>query len=203
MKISSLGHKAALWASLVVLLGVTASVALAQGDGGEAPKAPVKMLLVGDSMVWELGRALEPLMEADGYDFRWKHKTSESIRGYAGGNKMREHVRKHSPDVVLISLGANEALIPKPEALVRPIQKIVSQVGDRPCLWIGPPMWTQDTGVVKILEEHVAPCRFYNSSPLELARRKDGYHPNKEGSAVWASALQRWLRDNPLTSAAP
>ena len=80
---------------------------------------------------------------------------------------------------------------------MEPIKKIVRHVGDKPCYWIGPPMWRKDTGVVKLLEENVAPCRFFNSSPLKLERRKDGYHPNKKGAEDWAEAVLAFIRENP------
>lgn len=188
---------------MVVCVALAAMVVVAASSAqADDEKERTRVILVGDSMVWELGRAMEPLMEEAGYDFKHRHKTSDSIRSYAANNRMRDDLRKYKPDVVMISLGANEALIPRPDSLIKPIKKIVGQVGDKPCYWIGPPMWTQDTGVVKLLEEHSGPCKFYNSSPLELKRRKDGYHPNKEGSKVWAEAFLAWMKDNPPAAAA-
>ena len=182
---------------LMVSMVLLVSTMDADAQDPEEAAAPKKFLLVGDSMAWGLGLALKPMMEAEGRSFRFRHKTSDSIRAYAANARMRDDLRKYEPDVVLITLGSNEALIPKPEALVKPVKKIVRHVGDKPCYWIGPPMWRDDTGVVKVLEEHVAPCRFFNSSALEIERRKDGYHPNKQGSETWARAVLAWISENP------
>jgi len=184
-------------ALVAAALLVCAAGVVADAQAPVESAAPTKVLLVGDSMAWGLGLALKPLIEAEGSSFRFRHKTSDSIRAYAANARMRDDLRKYEPDVVLITLGANEALIPKPEALVNPVKKIVRHVGDKPCYWIGPPMWRNDTGVVKVLEENVTPCKFFNSSPLALERRKDGYHPSKKGSETWARAIVSWLKENP------
>jgi lysophospholipase L1-like esterase len=175
---------AALWGGLVGAEEVAAPPA----------EAPERVLVVGDSMAWALANALRPLVEQEGGKFRVRSRTSDSIRGYAVNHKMQSDVRETRPDVVIISLGANEALVPRPEGLATYIQRIVKEVGPRECYWVGPPMWRPDTGVVKLLAEHASPCRFFNSSELTLERRPDGIHPNPEGSKVWAQAVYDWIK---------
>ncbi len=187
------------WFAAAALAALT--MALAAQVGAEDSER--KILLVGDSMAWSLGLEMQPLVEAGGDEFRFRHKTSDSIRAFAANNRLKEDLIKYKPDVVLISLGSNEGLIPKPESLAAPIKKIVAQVGDTPCYWIGPPMWTPDTGVVRVLEENAAPCRFFNSTPLKLDRRHDGYHPSREGSKRWAEAILAWIKANPPSEPAP
>lgn len=181
--------------SLVVALCLLGAVAAQAEEQAPSPQPTERFLLVGDSMAWALGLELRELVEADGHKFRIRSKTSDSIRGYAVNHKMKTDIRSTRPDVVIISLGANEALVPRPESLVHYMERIVKEVGDRECYWVGPPMWREDTGVVKLLAEHTGPCQFFNSSPLELERRSDGIHPNREGSRQWAQQVYTWIKE--------
>jgi hypothetical protein len=59
-------------------------------------------------------------------------------------------------------------------------------------------MWAADTGIVKVIHDHCAPCLFFDSdavlgglSPAE--RKADRIHPNERGGARWAAAFWDWL----------
>jgi lysophospholipase L1-like esterase len=151
-----------------------------------------KVLHVGDSMVGGTGgltKALEAKLKDEGATVVRHTKVSESLTSFDKGPTLRDLLRTHEPDIVLITLGANDALVPHPEVFARSIQNIVRRVGDRECWWIGPPMWTADTGIVRVLRENMASCHFFDSSPLTLDRASDGIHPTDKGGAVWADAF--------------
>jgi hypothetical protein len=158
------------------------------------PLAGKKVLHVGDSMVggsWGLTRALEAKLGAEGAKLVHHTKVSESLTSFDKSPTLRDLLRTHEPDIVIINLGANDALVPHPEAFVKSVQNIVRRVGDRECWWIGPPMWQKDTGIVDVIRDNVGTCRFFDSSKLELERTSDGIHPNERGAAKWADAFFR------------
>jgi acyl-CoA thioesterase-1 len=159
-----------------------------------------KVLHVGDSMVgggWGLTRALEAKLTAEGAQIVRHTKVSESLTSFDKSPTLRDLLRTHSPDIVVINLGANDALVPHPEVFVKSIRNIVGRVGDRECWWLGPPMWQKDTGIVAVIRDNVAPCRFFDSSKLELERASDGIHPNERGSAKWANAFWQVFKEPP------
>ena len=171
----------------------------AEADAPSTRK-PTRYLLVGDSMAWAIGIELDPLIEARGDKFTFKSKISASIRGWRSGKHIKKTIQRYKPDAVIIVLGTNESQIPYPQHLEDPIKKIVAAVGDRACYWIGPPTWRKgksDTGVVALLESSAGPCRFFDSIPLELPRRPDGVHPDREGSRLWAKAIFDWIEAHP------
>jgi lysophospholipase L1-like esterase len=156
------------------------------------PLAGKKVLHVGDSMVggaWGLTRALDAKLSAEGAKLIHHTKVSESLTSFDKSSTLRDLLRAHEPDIVIINLGANDALVPHPEVFVKSVQNIVRRVGDRECWWIGPPMWKKDTGIVDVIRDNVGSCHFFDSSDLELDRASDGIHPNERGAAKWADAF--------------
>lgn len=176
---------------------------LGSDQAGEAPPARSlvhkKVLHVGDSMVggsFGLTRALESKLDAAGAKIVRHTKVSETITSFEKAPTLKDLIRTHDPDIVIITLGANDALVPHPEVFAKSVANITHRVGDRECWWMGPPMWTKDTGIVKVIRENVGTtCRFFDASQLELERASDGIHPNDRGAAKWADAFWEVFRD--------
>ena len=163
------------------------------------------VLHVGDSMVggnFGLTKALEARFTNEGAKFIHDYKVSESIVSYDRSPKLKDLLAKHRPDIVLITLGTNDVFVPYPIAMVGNVRNIVGRVGLRECYWMGPPTWKPDTGIVQVLRDNVAPCKFYDSSSLKLQRAGDGIHPTDRGGAEWASSFWSFFRPN-ATAAAP
>ena len=59
----------------------------------------------------------------------------------------------------------------------------------KPCVWIGPPVWSVQKGIVEIERDNSPPCEFFDSSNLKLERQWDKIHPNTKGGATWAAAV--------------
>lgn len=150
-------------------------------------------------MVWFLGEALEPMMQADGHTFIHRHQASDSLRAwrYSGAQRVRDALLTLKPDVVMLAIGSNDYWYPRVERLLPTVRYIIDRIGDRPCYWIGPPMWRDDTGVIALLRDHTAPCRFLDSKPIPIQRRRDGIHPDDVGARDWARAVYRWLKRHP------
>lgn len=168
-------------------------------DASVPPWKPRKILMIGDSMVWFLGEAIAPKLEAEGHEFMHLHKASDSLRAwrYQSSGRLKKALRRYDPDVVIIVMGTNDYWYPRIERLLPTVRDTISAVGDRPCYWVGPPMWRPDTGVIDMLARHSSPCRFFDSKPLTIERKRDGIHPTDAGAATWATALHAWLRRNP------
>lgn len=171
-------------------------------DGVQVLHTYRRVLHIGDSMVgfkFGLTRALGARFEADGAKFFSIPITSAGIQSFEKGTDLDEAIKKTHPDLVLITLGANNATSPSPEYLVPAIKRVVKKVGvgtspRRKCIWIGPPLWKPDkVGFIDVLEKSTEPCRFFDSSHLELDRMSDGIHPTNKGGEVWAEAVYRYL----------
>lgn len=187
-----------------------AAVLAAPAPPPVAPPAPAhvarslagkKVLHVGDSMVggkFGLTRALEDKLTAEGASIVRHTQVSESLTSFDKGPTLRDLLRTHAPDIVIINLGANDTLVPFPSAYAHDIENIARRAAadGRECWWIGPPSWKgKDTGLVNVLRDNAGSCRFFDSTKLELDRASDGIHPNDRGAAKWAEAFWQSFRD--------
>jgi lysophospholipase L1-like esterase len=155
-----------------------------------------KVLQVGDSFAAALGIELGKLLKQSGLRTSLETKTPSYIGDWAFGKDLRKAISDYNPDLVLITLGANEVEIPVPAQRVGPVQRLVKSLGDRPCVWILPPLWKQDTGVMQVIKDNAKPCQVLDSSVLvpSLPRGPDHIHPSSEGRSIWAGAVFEWLK---------
>jgi acyl-CoA thioesterase-1 len=150
-----------------------------------------KVLHVGDSMVggnWGLTRALEAKLEPEGAKVVRHTKVSETLKSMDTDPTLKELLRTHEPDVVIITLGTNDTDVPYPEVYAKHVANIAKRVAPRECWWMGPP---KESPVNKVIKENSAPCKFFDSSTLKLDRTKDGIHPNDKGGGQWANEF--WI----------
>ena len=154
------------------------------------------MLQVGDSFAAALGIELGKLLKQAGLRTSLESKTPSYIGDWAFGPVLKKAISDYNPDLVLITLGANEVEIPVPAQRVGPIQRLVKSLGDRPCVWILPPLWKQDTGLMQVIKDNARPCQVLDSSVLvpSLPRGADHIHPSSEGRVIWATAVFEWLK---------
>ncbi len=166
-------------------------------DAAAARKAYRTVLHTGDSTVGGghgLARALKARFEADGAVYVSDTVNAASLLNTEAATHLKESVAKHQPDLVLINLGTNEVFVPAPQALLGRIRAVVKSVGPRDCIWIGPPTWNGDKGIVEVLRDNVAPCRFFDSSNLDLERISDGIHPTDKGGEEWGARFWSFYR---------
>lgn len=163
------------------------------------PLAGKKILHVGDSMVggnYGLTRSLEGKLAEEGAKIVRHTTVSESLNSFDKGPTLKDLIRTHDPDIVIINLGANDELSPYPQTYAHSVSNITKRVGDRECWWIGPPSWKgPDTGLVKVIADNVGKCHFFDSTKLDLERASDGIHPNDRGAAKWADAFWKVFRE--------
>jgi len=154
-----------------------------------------RVLQIGDSFAAALGGELSKLFKEAGVRSTLEFKTASYIPNWSYEGDVPKFVSNYRPDLVLITLGANEIEIPKPDERIKPIKHLVSTLGGRPCVWIAPPLWKPDTGLLKVIKDNVAPCRYLDSNALvhDLPRGKDKIHPSAEGRQIWAKIVFDWL----------
>ena len=163
------------------------------------------VLLCGDSQVGYghgLTRALEARFRDAGVTkYRWDAFTSASVQGYDDSDRLPKLVAKLNPDAVFITIGSNNVQNPHPEGLAGNVRSIAkkAKAGNpaRDCFILGPPLpikgVKKDTGIIQVLSDNAAPCRFFDTSKLELSRQKDHIHPDDPGGEAWAAALWTFM----------
>lgn len=149
-----------------------------------------KVLVFGDSMV-DAGFAqrLQKLVEARGATLVHDSWVSSSTTSWSKGDRLDNLLVVHRPDVVIVALGANEVFLPAPEAVAPRVRAIVHKLAPRPCIWVSPPLWKGETGIVSVERANAAPCGFYDSGAVKVERAKDGIHPTPRGGSDWAEAV--------------
>ena len=162
------------------------------------PLPPNTVVLdVGDSFLLAgFAQALKPKMKEVGARYEIRSEQSSYTVTWAG--KMELVVAMTQPDLVIINLGANELSNTDPPAHAPAIRRIVKSIGDRPCVWVSPPSWRKDTGILDVIRENTPPCRFFDSDEHvkePIPRQSDKIHPNPEGGAIWAAAFWKWLHE--------
>ena len=172
------------------------------GDAGTAEAGLARLagkvvLHAGDSTVGGdggLSRALGAKFRAEGAKFVRHTEVSLSIQTFARSVKLPNLLARHKPDIVILTLGANDVFLPSPQVFAPFVETIARKIGARECYWIGPPTWKGDTGIVAVIREHVAPCKFFDSSNLPLKRGGDRIHPTEKGGADWADLFWAYFQ---------
>jgi hypothetical protein len=165
----------------------------------EPPPAPLPagttVLHVGDSFAGALGVALNAELKRHGVRGFLRYKTATFIPDWAFGPKLPLYIAQTNPDLVLVNLGANEVQMFEPKQRAKTIQKLVGHMKGRPCVWISPPLWAGDSGIVSVIRENCAPCRFMDSNALfpDMPRLPDKIHPTMPARDEWARRVVDWL----------
>lgn len=175
-----------------------------------------KVLHVGDSMVggtFGLTRALEKKLTPEGAKLVRRTTVSESLSSFDKGPILRDALREEKPDIVIITLGANDVLSPYPEGYGGSIERVVKRIGDRECWWIGPPRIksavettsgkTSDLVLSEVIKSHAGTCHFFDSTALKIERASDGIHPSNVGGEAWVDAFWPEFSSLPEKDAGP
>jgi lysophospholipase L1-like esterase len=160
-----------------------------------------KVLHVGDSFAGALGLPLSALFEQAGIKSVLKHTDASYLTDWAWNGELQKMLWKYNPDLLIITLGANELAIADPEQRIKTIKKITSLVGDRPCVWVAIPLWKGDhNGLLDVIRKHAAPCIYWDSNQLldveHMPRVADGIHPTSKARSDWAQVVFDWLKQH-------
>jgi lysophospholipase L1-like esterase len=178
------------------------TVSDAGGDGGRFDKRYKVVLQTGDSMVGGgLCRALQPRFTAEGSRFIRDVWESGSIENFADADRLQTLLKRYDPDLVLLTMGANDVGGNVTDYLAKKIEKVaaITQRGHaRDCIWIGPPKWRiNGKPVVDMIRAHAGPCYFFDSTDIEMHRKEDKVHPDERGGEEWAAVFWQFLRNLP------
>lgn len=202
-------------APALALLDASPGLAANALDGGApdpaataAPPPPKVVLHLGDSMVGGYGgvtKALEAKFKGAGATFIRDWQVSVSVATFDHEKKLQELLAKHHPDLVILTLGANDVFVPFPSSLAANVQSVARKASaGRTCYWMTPPVWKKDTGIVEVIKKNAAPCKVFDSSNMKIARGGDGIHPTDAGGATWADGFWAFYQGTgPATPGAP
>lgn len=159
------------------------------------------VLHVGDSTVgYTLGVTLEygKMFKAGNVKYESRTVTAAGLNQFNKSKVLEKLVKEKDPDLVIIQLGTNNLTVPTPSAYLPDVKAIVAQAGGKPCYWIGPiPLEQPEHGMRAMLRENVAPCVFYDSFDLKLARQEDKIHPTQPAAKKWADAFWKFANEHP------
>jgi hypothetical protein len=162
----------------------------------EAPPIPPQsvVLHIGDSFLMAgFAQTLKPKMKELGAYYLVHSEQSSYTTTWP--LKLGKLVGDFHPDLVIINLGANEVQLTDTAGRAEAVERMIKIIGDRPCVWVSPPLWRKDTGIIEIIRQHSLPCRYFDSDVLagEISRQHDLVHPDARGGELWAEAFWRWL----------
>lgn len=160
----------------------------------EVDTVPKTILFIGDSMLDGLYPRLASYADYNGhtlYCVIWYSSTSEV---WGSSSKLRDYIKRFDPGYIFISLGANEMFVKDiAEKRDKYVKNILSDIGDIPYIWIGPPNWKEDTGINDLIAANVGPEHFFKTKGMKFPRMKDGAHPTHEAAIGWMDSVIRWM----------
>ncbi len=151
------------------------------------------ILLIGDSMTWNLAYRFAQYAKFNGHTFHAVNWDSSGTVRWAKSRHLSEYIKEYGATYVFLCLGSNELYIKDPKKHLPQITSILEEIGELPYVWIGPPNWKEDYGINDLLEATCRPGGFFRSEGMTFKRKKDGIHPTREASAVWVDSIARWM----------
>ena len=120
---------------------------------------------------------------------------SSTSKVWGSSTKLKEYISRYKPDYILISLGANELFVKDIKTKRKDyVNNMLSQIGEIPYIWIGPPNWKDDTGINELIGETVKKGTFFVSNGMKFDRAKDGAHPTRSSAVLWMDSVARWIQ---------
>lgn len=160
-----------------------------------------KVLFIGDSMTGWMAERLNAYGQKNGFEVATIVWDGSTIRKWGASQKLASQIKAHDPDAVFVSLGLNELFEPNPESrLGGSLKTILSAIGNRPYLWIGPPSWPghkEGATFNRWMEEKLGSDRYFRSDALQLERQsKSNPHPSRDGIIKWMDEVVEWIPSN-------
>jgi hypothetical protein len=177
-------------------LGASVSESAAPSSEPRPLPSGTTVLHIGDSFAGALGIALNGELKAAGVHSILHFKVASFIPDWAFGKDVPFYVSSFHPDLVLITLGANEVAMFDPTQRAGTIRRLVKRLEGRPCVWIAPPLWAAgDRGLLPVIRANCAPCRYMDSNAVypDMPRLPDKIHPSMPARAEWAKRVVAWL----------
>lgn len=155
-----------------------------------------RILLFGDSMVEGLSKRMRNYAAENGHELLNVIWYSSSTKIWAQHDTLNYYIRQFEPTYIMLCLGGNELSVRDLNKRDDYIQTIISEIGDRPFVWIGPPNWKEDTGINDLIKKNAGTGRYFPSKRLTFKRKEDGAHPTQASSAQWMDSVAVWMADS-------
>ena len=166
----------------------------AKVDRPAVDATPQRILVFGDSMVINMLQRLGDYCRENGHELLPAVWYGSTTQAWAGQNKLEQLLYEFRPTFVIVSLGASEVLARDPDSRDHFVRTILTKIGDRKLIWIGPPDTRADTyGLDAMLARTVGAGRYFRSVDLTLPREADGVHPTPKGGRIWLEAVRSWI----------
>ncbi|NDV81131.1 SGNH/GDSL hydrolase family protein [Bacteroides sp. 51] len=172
------------------------STLLSVSDTAVVDTTAQRILLLGDSMVEGLSKRMRNYAAENGHELLNVIWYSSSTKIWAQYDTLSHYIRQFDPTYIMLCLGGNELSVRDLDKRDEAIQTIISKIGDRPFIWIGPPNWKQDTGINELIKKNAGAGRYYPSKRLTYKRKEDGAHPVQESSNQWMDSVAVWVADS-------
>ena len=159
--------------------------------------ATQSILFIGDSMLEGLSPRLAAYAKENGHKMNTVIWYSSTSNVWGECDTLQTFIKRFKPSYIFICLGANELFV-KDIAQKRDkyVKSILSQIGEIPYLWIGPPNWKPDTGINDLIAANTKPGGFFLSNGMTFDRAKDGAHPTRSSAVMWMDSVVRWMPQN-------
>ena len=155
---------------------------------------PQSFLIFGDSMSENIALRLAAYARQNGHEIHTVNWDSSGTRIWESSDTLDYFIKKYNPTFLFVTLGSNESFARNVDSYRPYVRKILSKIGDRHFVWIGPPSFKEEHGFNDMLLEELPAGTFFRASGLELQRRKDKVHPTVEAAAYEIDSLVRWMR---------
>lgn len=183
-------------------LALVAGVGVVRLMSGPRLKRGLRVLLIGDSLAVGTAPHYSALAKEAGVEFKGLGVTGTRIDQWASSQELPKVLASFRPDLVLVSLGTNDAFMKGADVVVKQragLEKLLQQLQGRDVVWIGPPALpgAPSPGIITMIQDAAGALtprfHYFHSERLQIPRGPDGIHPTVRGYAGWAGAVWHWL----------
>ncbi len=156
----------------------------------------LRVLHIGDSHVYAgLTSTLRKHLRSAGARYTPVNWIGSRSKSWVASGKLRRLLDKHSPNVVIVTLGTNAMKIRNPKKYAHWIRALVRRIGPRTCYWMGPPSLLEDRfGFNEILAEASAPCSYFDTRKMGFPKREDHhFHLTRAQGERWGASTWEWM----------
>ena len=157
-----------------------------------------RILLLGDSLAMGMTKRWRSLAKENGYEFSVEAKGGTRVDQW--GPKVKSIVSSKKPDIMVVSLGTNDAGMSNPESQRNYVRTIVDVV-TKSCViivWVLPPplpesLRGRDKMIEIISNELSNKGIIFDSNQATSGRAKDGIHYSTQGYSDWTDSIWQEL----------
>ena len=151
-----------------------------------------RFLFIGDSMVEPLAYRFYDYCKQSGdtmYAVTWYGSTTMAW----SSSTLDYYIKEVRPTYLIFCMGSNELYTKNMQVVNESLNRMLTKVGDLPCIFIGPPNTKPDNGLNDEIAKVFGKKRYFNSQTIEMERTKDHLHPTTSGARIWMDEVAEWM----------